>query len=131
MPRKPKSSASEAPLAPIPSEILDQFVRQGPLTPEELDAAVPSVQEGDHRAGAGRRAEPPSRVSAGRDASPTTRPIIAMARSGKTVLTDDGPLALDVPRDRDGTFEPRLIPQTRAPLHRLRRQDRWRSMRAA
>lgn len=27
----------------------------------------------------------------------------------KTVLTDDGPLAIDVPRDREGTFEPRLI----------------------
>jgi putative transposase len=40
MPRKPKPSTSEAPLAPIPSEILDQFVRQGPLTPEELDSAV-------------------------------------------------------------------------------------------
>src|SRR5712691_1514386 len=40
MPRKPKSSTSEAPLAPIPSEILDQFVGQGPLTPEELDAVV-------------------------------------------------------------------------------------------
>ena len=25
------------------------------------------------------------------------------------MLTDDGPLAIDVPRDRDGTFEPRLI----------------------
>ena len=40
MPRKPKPSTSEAPLAPIPSEILDQFVRQGPLTPEALDAVV-------------------------------------------------------------------------------------------
>ena len=40
MPRKPKSPTSEAPLAPIPSEILDQFVGQGPLTPEELDAVV-------------------------------------------------------------------------------------------
>ncbi len=29
--------------------------------------------------------------------------------SGKTVLTDDGPLMLDSPRDRDGTFEPQLI----------------------
>lgn len=28
---------------------------------------------------------------------------------GKTVLTDDGPLPIDVPRDRDRTFEPRLI----------------------
>lgn len=29
--------------------------------------------------------------------------------SGKTVLTDDGPLTLDIPRDRDGSFEPQLI----------------------
>jgi hypothetical protein len=29
MPRKLKSSTSEAPLAPIPSDILDQSVRQG------------------------------------------------------------------------------------------------------
>ena len=31
--------------------------------------------------------------------------------SGKTVLTDDGSLAIDVPRDREGTFEPRFIPK--------------------
>src|SRR5919197_5062784 len=29
--------------------------------------------------------------------------------SAKTVLTDEGPLTLDIPRDRDGTFEPQLI----------------------
>jgi transposase-like protein len=29
--------------------------------------------------------------------------------SGKTVLTDDGALSIEVPRDREGTFEPRLI----------------------
>ena len=40
MPRTPKSSTSEAPLAPIPAEILDQLVGQGPLTPEALDAVV-------------------------------------------------------------------------------------------
>jgi transposase-like protein len=28
---------------------------------------------------------------------------------GKTVLTDDGTRAIDVPRDREGTFEPRLV----------------------
>ena len=27
----------------------------------------------------------------------------------KDVLTDDGPVAIEVPRDRQGTFEPRLI----------------------
>jgi len=39
MRRKPKGKP-DAPLAPVPSEILDQFVRQGPLSSEELDAAV-------------------------------------------------------------------------------------------
>jgi transposase-like protein len=29
----------------------------------------------------------------------------------KTVLTEDGPLPIDVPRDRDRTFEPQLIPK--------------------
>ena len=32
-------------------------------------------------------------------------------KSGKTVLTDDGPLRIEVPRDRDGSFEPLLIPK--------------------
>ena len=27
------------------------------------------------------------------------------------MLTDDGPLAIEVPRDREGTFEPQLIPK--------------------
>ncbi|MGH6683636.1 MAG: IS256 family transposase [Pseudolabrys sp.] len=31
--------------------------------------------------------------------------------TGKTVLTEDGPLRIDVPRDRDGSFEPLLIPK--------------------
>lgn len=31
--------------------------------------------------------------------------------SGKTVLTGDGPVRIDVPRDRDGSFQPILIPK--------------------
>jgi transposase-like protein len=31
--------------------------------------------------------------------------------TGKRVLTDDGPLDLAIPRDREGTFEPQLIPK--------------------
>jgi len=39
MPRKLKHETTvQTPLAPIPSEVLDQFVRQGPLTSEELAA---------------------------------------------------------------------------------------------
>ena len=40
MRRKRKSLTPKTPLAPAPDEILDQFVRQGPLSPEELEAAV-------------------------------------------------------------------------------------------
>ena len=40
MPRRRNALAPDAPLAPVPSEILDQFVRQGPISREELDAAV-------------------------------------------------------------------------------------------
>jgi putative transposase len=108
MPRKAKLSTSEAPLAPIPAEILDQCVRQGPLTPEELDAVVRRFKkaiieralggEMTHHLGYARGGGKPEDSTNHRNGT-----------SGKTVLTDDGPLALDVPRDRAGTFEPRLI----------------------
>jgi putative transposase len=29
----------------------------------------------------------------------------------KTVLSDDGPLPLSIPRDRNGTFEPKIVPK--------------------
>ena len=29
--------------------------------------------------------------------------------SGKTVLTDDGPVRIEVPRDRDASFSPKII----------------------
>jgi len=31
--------------------------------------------------------------------------------TGKTVLTDDGAVRIEVPRDRDGSFEPQIIPK--------------------
>ncbi len=31
--------------------------------------------------------------------------------SGKTVITEDGPVDLTVPRDRNGTFEPQIVPK--------------------
>ena len=51
-------------------------------------------------------------------AKPKTTTNHRNGMSGKTVLTDDGPLRSRCPRDREGTFEPLLIPQARAPLHR-------------
>lgn len=108
MPRKVKSRAPAAPLAPVPSEILDQFVHQGPLTPEELEAAVRRFKKAiieralgaelTHHLGYAPGAGKPDETTNHRNGT-----------SGKTVLTDDGPLPIDVPRDREGSFEPQLI----------------------
>lgn len=110
MPRKPKRPSTEAPLAPVPPEILDQFVRQGPITPEELDAAVRRFKKAIiERALGGELTHHLGYPPGGTKPEETTN-----HRNGtgaKTVLTDDGRLAIDVPRDREGTFEPQLIPK--------------------
>src|SRR5689334_5282970 len=67
-----------------------------------------TFQEGDRRAHAWRRADPPSGISPG-GTKPDDTTNQRNGTSAKTVLTDDGPLRLDIPRDRDGTFEPQLI----------------------
>src|SRR5918994_275472 len=107
MRRKPKEPP-DAPLAPVPSEILDQFVRQGPISHEELDAAVRRFKKAvieralsgelTHHLGYPPGGSKPGEASNHRNGS-----------GSKTVLTDDGPLPIAVPRDRAGTFEPQLI----------------------
>lgn len=109
MPRKPKSTSPDTP-APVPAEILDQFVGQGPISHEELEAAVRRFKKAIiERALGGELTHHLGYPPGG------TKPAEATnhrnGTSGKTVLTDDGSLAIDVPRDRDGTFEPRFIPK--------------------
>ena len=110
MPRRRKSLAPETPLTPVPPEILDQFVRQGPLSVEELAAAVRRFKKAvGERALGGELTHHLGYPPGG--ARPEDVANHRNGTSAKTVLTDDGPLAIDVPRDRDGTFEPRLIPK--------------------
>jgi putative transposase len=106
--RRKLKEPPDAPLAPVPSEILDQFVRQGPISPEELDAAVRRFKKAIiERALGGELTHhlgyPPGA------AKPEDSTNHRNGTGSKTVLTDDGPLPIDVPRDREGTFEPRLI----------------------
>jgi putative transposase len=109
MPRKPKEDRpSREVLAPIPAEVLDQIVRNGPLTAEDIDTAARRFKKAlieralggelTHHLGYPPGAPKPALVTNHRNGT-----------SGKTVLTDDGPVAIEVPRDREGTFEPQLI----------------------
>jgi putative transposase len=108
MHRKRKSRRQEAPLAPVSSEILDQFVGHGPLSHEELDAAVRRFKKAIiERALGGELTHHLGYPAGGIKPEDTSN-----HRNGtgpKTVLTDDGALSIEVPRDREGTFEPRLI----------------------
>jgi len=109
MPRRLKSERRAAEvLAPIPAELLNQVVPDRPLTPGDVDAVIRRFKKAileralgaelTHHLGYAPGAVKPDETSNHRNGT-----------SGKTVLTDDGPVALDVPRDRLGTFEPQLI----------------------
>src|SRR5512145_630069 len=109
MPRKTKkrADAAEAALPPIPKELIDQFVT-GPMSAEAVNAASMAFKKAlieralgaelSHHLGYAPGAAKPEETSNQRNGT-----------SGKTVLTDDGALRIEVPRDRDGSFEPLLI----------------------
>jgi|EndMetStandDraft_5_1072996.scaffolds.fasta_scaffold135450_1 transposase-like protein len=108
MARKRQEVRSPETLAPVRSEILDEFVRQGPLTAEELDAAVRRFKKAVIERALGGELTHHLGYAAGA-AKPEDATNHRNGTTPKTVLTDEGPLPIAVPRDRAGTFEPRLI----------------------
>jgi transposase-like protein len=108
MPGKHRKRPKGPALEPVPSEILDHFVGQGPLTPEELEITVRRFKKAViERAMGGELTHHLGYPPGGTKPDDTTNH--RNGTSEKTVLTDDGPLTIDVPRDRESTFEPRLI----------------------
>ena len=103
-PRKPK----EAALPAIPKELIDQFV-QGPMTAEAVNAASLAFKKALIERALG--AELTHHLGYPAGAKPEAAGNLRNGVSGKTVLTDEGPLRIDVPRDREGSFEPILIPK--------------------
>jgi putative transposase len=108
MPRKRKPVAPDASLAPVPSEILDHFLPQRPVTPAELETAMRRFKKAFIERALGAELTHHLGYPPGTD-KPEDTTNHRNGVSGKTVLTDDGPLPIAVPRDRDGTFEPQLI----------------------
>lgn len=107
--RKTTKAAAEAQLPQIPSELIDQFVK-GPMTAEAVNAASLAFKKAlIERALGGELSHhlgyPPGASKP--EASGNHRNGV----SAKTVLTEDGPVRIEVPRDRNGSFEPVLIPK--------------------
>ena len=110
MPSKTKKVGKAAAVLPrIPKELIDQFVT-GPMSAEAVNMASMAFKKAlieralgaelSHHLGYAPGVAKPERAQNHRNGA-----------SGKTVLTGEGPLRLDMPRDREGSFEPLLIPK--------------------
>ena len=102
-------AARTAALPTIPKELIDQFV-SGPMSAQAVNAASMAFKKAlIERALGGELSHHLGYPPGG------NRPVEAgnhrNGASAKTVLTDDGPLRIEVPRDRKGSFEPLLIPE--------------------
>jgi len=103
MPRKKKPSAS-APTSDFPQELLEKLI-PGPMDAAGVEAVFQRLKKAVIERALGAElgmhlADPEGGRGNHRN-----------GRSGKTVLTDEGALRIEVPRDRAGSFEPQLIPK--------------------
>jgi len=110
MPSKTKTAGAAGTALPsIPKELIDHFVT-GPMSAEAIQdisfafrkALIERALGGEltHHLGYPPGADKPDDAFNHRNGS-----------TAKTVLTDTGPLRIEVPRDRQGSFEPVLIPK--------------------
>ena len=108
MPRKIKNPLPDDSHIPdIPKELLDQFVT-GPMTAGDVEAVMRKLKKAVIERALGAEMSYHLGYSTG-EAKPEGATNHRNGNSGKTVLTDDGPLRIDIPRDRNGAFEPKLI----------------------
>lgn len=109
MPSKTSKQRAAVELLPIPKEVVGQLVK-GPMTAEAVNAMSLALKKAlierilgaelSHHLGYPPGGDKPAGIQNHRNGV-----------SRKTVLTDTGPLRIDVPRDRAGSFEPVLIPK--------------------
>jgi putative transposase len=114
MPSKTKTknaaiASRTAALPTIPKELLDQFAK-GPMTAEAIaDASMAFKKALIERALGGELSHHLGYPPGGE--KPVEAGNHRNGASAKTVLTEDGPIRIEVPRDREGSFEPLLIPK--------------------
>jgi len=109
MPTRPKKKKPVPALPAIPKELIDHFV-SGPMSAEAVNAASMAFKKALIERALGAELTHHLGYPPGTD-KPEGADNHRNGVSGKTVLTDEGPLRIEVPRDRQGSFEPLLIPK--------------------
>ena len=109
MPRKTKTTASadQAAQPQIPSELLDQLVT-GPMTAGQVQGLFDQFKKALLERALGAEMSHHLGYAPGQ-AKPQGTGNQRNGKSAKTVLTDTGALRIDVPRDRQASFEPQII----------------------
>jgi putative transposase len=109
MPRKPKppAKALSTPELNVPKELLDQLVK-GPMTQGDLESMFRSLKKAVIERAMSAEMNDHLGYRQGEN-KPEGQSNQRNGTSGKTVITDDGPLRIEVPRDRAGSYEPLII----------------------
>jgi putative transposase len=114
MPMKKKrtvaaQAAARGPLPDLPEALLDELIK-GPMTPSQVQdlmlafnkAVIERAMGAEMNLHLGYRPGQPK---------PAEQPNERNGISAKTIITERGPVRVDLPRDRDGSLEPILIPK--------------------
>ncbi|WP_116523155.1 MULTISPECIES: IS256 family transposase [Achromobacter] len=102
-------AAARGPLPEVPAELLDHLVK-GPMTPSEVQDLFLSFQKAVIERTMAAEMNLHLGYRPGED-KPEGQANERNGASGKTVLTEHGPVRVELPRDRDGSFAPILIPK--------------------
>lgn len=103
----PRKKNVQSPESRISAEMLDNLVK-GPMSADGVAGLVNSFKKALMERVLGEEMSHHLGYSPG-EAKPQERTNHRNGSSSKTVLTDSGAVQIDVPRDREGTFEPLLI----------------------
>jgi len=106
--RNARIAAESAALPEIPKEVLDQIATDGPMSGQQINATMMALKKALIERALGGELAHHLGYPAGA-ARPDDATNHRNGASAKTVQTEDGPLRIEVPRDRAGSFEPLLI----------------------
>lgn len=114
MPMKKKrtvasQAAARGPLPALPEGLLDELVK-GPMTPSEVQDLMLAFNKAIIERAMGAEMSMHLGYKPG-EPKPAEQSNARNGLTGKTVITERGPVRVELPRDRDGSFEPVLIPK--------------------